>query len=116
MFAQGVFDFVIAWKCLGIVYAESFGGFELGVVKVADTVFAHQACRFLGDAQSIALYAVLSMDAMVFASRHVYSLLNQVAWGDRPFDAMAFAAGAALRHPPAWMAGGGSGAVQTLKR
>jgi hypothetical protein len=39
-------------------------------MKVANAVLAHQAGGLLRDAQPVALYSIMRMDAVMFASRH----------------------------------------------
>ena len=66
--AQGLFDLVVPRQGLVVDDAQALGGLQLGMVEVADAVFAHQPGGFLGDAKPGALAAVLGVDAVVFAS------------------------------------------------
>ncbi|GLQ47763.1 hypothetical protein GCM10007862_28140 [Dyella lipolytica] len=68
---------MIAWERLLVEHAQSFGGLAFGVVEVADTVFAHQPRRLLGDAKPVALHTVVCVDAMVLASCHAPALQLQ---------------------------------------
>jgi hypothetical protein len=76
VFAQRLLDLQIARQRLRFENAQSFGCLQLGVVKIADTVLAHQAGGFLGDAHAIALQAIMRVDAVVFASRHGALLIS----------------------------------------
>ncbi|HUW54818.1 MAG TPA: hypothetical protein VMV99_15515 [Rhodanobacter sp.] len=46
-------------------------------MEIANPVLAHQACGFLGDAQTIALLTIMCMDAVVFASGHGAFLIDR---------------------------------------
>ncbi|GAB3025073.1 hypothetical protein GCM10027285_03640 [Oleiagrimonas citrea] len=65
-----MFDLAISRQCLLVVDPHAFGGLEFGVVKVADAVFAHQAGRFLGDALTVAVQAILGVYAVMPTSGH----------------------------------------------
>jgi hypothetical protein len=48
VFTQRILNLEVARECLRIEDAQAFGRLQLGVVKIADAVLAHQASCFLG--------------------------------------------------------------------
>ncbi|HEY9110586.1 MAG TPA: hypothetical protein VIM92_02290 [Rhodanobacteraceae bacterium] len=65
VFAQGFFDFAVAGQETFVADADALRGFAFGHPKIADTVFADQACGFERDAAAQLVTAAFGMDAVV---------------------------------------------------